>query len=373
MLALPRAMYVSLVCGRQQMGLSNGVDIGAGAIQQLGTAILLALGASLAGLVWWIAVANVLWIAAYMVASAHLFGWRAMLPGISTAVVRRNLRFSAHMASISLLSVAHSQAHRVAVSKLLPLADFGHYSFASTLAFRATLLNGAVAQAAFPALSALFGERNHTRLQAQYRKLQDLLCFGILPVFPAIIFMAIPLYTYVFDAAIARQLLAPTALLCLGFYMNGTLNIPYILSLAAGRPDIVNRANLQTLLIMLPTTFVLVWRLGLVGASLSWVVYHLFAYVYMVPRLCRDCLHTSPIAWYVHVARALGLGTLTYGVVFLAINRDASASLPALALGYAGASAVYLLGSYRYIGNDLRLTARDTLRGLRLSLQRRPL
>src|SRR5207248_5915560 len=85
-------------------------------------------------------------------------------------------------------------------------------------------------------------------------------------------FAALPLFSYLFNPSAAHLLLLPTALLCLGWYMNGTLNVPYVFSLAAGKPEISSRSNFLALFIVLPITFVLVLTLGLTGAALSWVV-----------------------------------------------------------------------------------------------------
>ena len=79
-------------------------------------------------------------------------------------------------------------------------------------------------------------------------------------------------------------------LLSVGTYMNGTASIPYMLSLALGRPDIGLRTNLWAMVIVLPIPAVLIYKFGLVGAGLSWVVYHVFLYVYMIPKVCRECL-----------------------------------------------------------------------------------
>ena len=87
--------------------------------------------------------------------------------------------------AISLLSLVHNQAAQVIVSKLLPIGQFGFYGFASSTVNRGTFITGAVAQAAFPSFSNLSRAGNRSALLTQYRKLQDLLCYGTVPVFAA--------------------------------------------------------------------------------------------------------------------------------------------------------------------------------------------
>jgi hypothetical protein len=138
--------------------------------------------------------------------------------------------------------------------------------------------------------------------------------------------------------------------------MNATLNVPYMLSLAVGRPDIATKLNLFALGAVLPVTVALVYAFGLPGAGFSWVFYHLFAYAYAVPRICRLCLEEEAWPWYGHVLRVLGLGALTYGVVWLVLVLTGSLTLVPIAIGYVAGSGLYLLGAYALMGAELKET-----------------
>lgn len=354
--ALPRVLYASLIRGKQRMGLTNGIDVVTAAVQQTGTLALLFLGAGVFIVVAWLSSIAVLCMLAYLVMAARIFGWAALVPGYSAYVVRKNLDFTAQMTVISVLSLVQSQADKVVVSKLLPVAVFGYYGFAATTASRATFVTGAISQAAFPAFSSRYHAGDKDGTFQQYRKLQDLVTFGTLPVFTGICFAALPVFGYVFTSQIAQRLLLPAAFLALGSYLNATLNVPYMLSLAVGRPDIATKLNLYALVIVLPVTAVLVYKFGLPGAGFSWVFYHLFAYAYAVPRICRECLEVEPWPWYGQVLRVLGLGGLTYGVAWVVLLMTGSFSTLALVLGYAVGSAGFLLGAYFLVGAELKTT-----------------
>src|SRR5205823_11242249 len=187
-------------------------------------------------------------------------------------------------------------------------------------ASRTTFVTRAISQAASPSYSGLFHSGDRQDLLIQYRKLQDLVTFGTLPVFAVIVFAALPVFGYIFRPEIAVTLLLPTAFLALGSYLNATLNMPYMLSLAVGRPDIATRQNVYALFTVLPVTIALVYFFGLAGAGFSWAFYHLFAYAYSVPRITRACLEQAPWAWYWQVLRVLSLGAVTYGVAWLVLG-----------------------------------------------------
>ena len=364
MVVLPRALYTSLFRGRQRMAINNTIDVMSTIGQQVGIVVLLKLGGGVFAFAAWISASALIWVTAYVVVAAGFFGWRTLLPRFDLGVVKRNLHFASLMMSNSLLALVHTSSANVIVSKLLPVADFGLYGFISSTVGRAGFVTAAITQAAFPSLSGLFAAGDREALLVQYRKLQDLVCFGTLPVFAGICFAAHPVYVYVFNPSVATRLLVPTALLALGFSMNAALNVPYITSLAMGRPQIAVRANIAALLVVLPVTAVLIAVYGIIGAAFSWVFYHLFAFAYMVPMICRQCLDLSPWRWYSHVLRPFVLAFAVYGLTWVIATSVFSYSIFGFALGYLVGSALFAAGAYLLIGAELR----ETLTRLRHTL-----
>jgi O-antigen/teichoic acid export membrane protein len=357
-LVLPKSFYASVLRGLQRMDLTNLIDVGASATLQFGIIVALFLGGDLLVVARWMAGATVLGLLAYLLMSARLISWHAMVPGFSLQVVRRNFHYASRMAFVSLLGTVQTQADRAVASKFLPLGAFGYYAFAYSMVAKGALVTGAVAQAALPALCELYKAGDRQALMSQYRKLHDLLCSATLPIFAAVVFASVPLFKYVLNAEAARMLLLPTAFLAIGFFMNGTLNSPYVVSLAVGRPDIAARLNFYALFAVLPVTIVLVYFFGLAGAGFSWVFYHLFGYAYGARRICRECLQISPWGWYLHVIKFIGCGVLTYGAAWAFQHHAWGDSIPGLVGSYLAGSAVFAALAYYFIGEELRLAFR---------------
>ena len=364
LVALPKTLYTSVFRGRQMMVLNNVIDVATSAAQQAGILLLLLGGSRVFVVAGWISASVILGTIAYVVVAARLVGWDTLKPAFSLDVVRRTIGFTGNMTVISITSLIHTQFAQVIVSKLLPIAEFGFFGFASSMVTRANFVTSAVAQAAFPSLASLFAAGDRPELLRQYRKLHDLVCYGTLPLFTGLCFAAVPVYTYVFNANVAQRLLLPTAFLALGIWMNATITIPYMLSVAMGRPQIVARQNVYALVIVLPATTLLILKLGIVGASLSLVVYHLFAYAYMVPRISRDCLESPVANWYLNILKVVGLGTLTYGPAWLAFLLTNLSSLPIAILAYAAGTVAFGVGAYRLIAPDLKQTIQRLPRSL---------
>ncbi len=354
LLTLPRSLYISLLRGLQEMGFVNSIDVGTLAAQQLGMIAILVIGRGPTTVALWLSAVYLLAIVAYLLACERFVPRRALLPGYSGEAIRRNLSFAGQMAITSTLGMVHMQSDKLAVSKLLHVGDLGTYAFASTLASGVSRVTTSVVQAAFPTFSALHQEGDRATLLRQYRRLHLMVTCVTPPFFAALTFGTTPIFAYVFNPPVARALVVPMALLCGGWYLNATLNIPFTLSQAMGRPDIGGRQNLLALAVVPPIAVLGVVLFGLRGAAFGWVCYQLFAYAYGVPRICRECLGTSPRAWYREVLRVTVVLAGTYGAAYWIALTAGRGSLCWLATGYLLASALYAGGIYVVAGRDLR-------------------
>lgn len=355
LVALPGGLYRALLVGLQHMGLTNLIDVAAKALQQAGIFLILLIHGNLFHVAYWIAGCMGVQIAVYWVVCTHFFSVRALLlPGFSLAVVKENIGYASGLMTITLCSWMVSEIDKVVVSKLLPLALLGLYTFTRGVVNQGALLTGAISNAIFPHFSALHGAGKTAELRNAYDKIQDLICFGTVPVFAAVPFAAIPVFSRVFDLRSAHLLLLPATFLCVGTYMNGTLMSPYIVSLAVGRPDITARQNVLALFIVPPVSAMAIYWFGLNGAGFSWVLYHIYAYSYGLPRICRECLGIAPRIWYWQVLRILMGGILIYGSAWLAVSYAGPLSVFHLSIAYSGATLVYVSFALFFMGQETR-------------------
>ncbi len=365
LLAVPQAFYVSVFRGIQRMGVPNLIDVVTSAINQAGIVLIIWVSGDAELVVWWIggisALRIVLWLA--MIASA--FGWRSLLPRWDASVIRKTRRFTLQMLALSLLATVQTQSDKFVIATMLPVGAFGVYALMYGTIARGSLLTSAVAQSAFPALSEFVAKGDRVALVEKYHRLQDLLCYGLVPLYALLAFGAFPLFTAVLGAPIAAALVVPSVLLAVGYYMNGMLNVPYYMALSTDRPDIVLRLNVLALFITLPVTVGLTWWLGFAGAAASWVWYHVFAFAYVIPKICRACIGIEPRAWFHHGFRVLAFAAITYGAAGLGIWLALAPSLLVLAIGYALATLAFGILSWRAIAVDSRTSLLAVLHSTR--------
>jgi O-antigen/teichoic acid export membrane protein len=274
------------------------------------------------------------------------------IPGYSSAIIKSNLKYTLQMAVISLTALAYLQTDKLLLSKILPIETFGYYYFAYGLVSKGALVTMAFSYAAFPYVSNAHNAGDADVLRAHYHKLQDALCLLTVPVFAAIWFASLPLFTYLFDRQVAQTLSLPTALMCVGFYMTGTLTIPNNVAFAMGRAGIVARQNCLAVVVLLPATYICVRTWGLVGASLSIVIYSLFCYAYSIPKICAECLGMPPARWYQKVLKGYALGFATYGFAYAALRSAHDLRVSSWFVAYLVATAAMLTGTYYCVGND---------------------
>jgi O-antigen/teichoic acid export membrane protein len=349
--SLPRSLYTSVLRGLERMEFNNAIDVAVTGLQQLGTLAILAFGGGLLDIAYWFAVCFAAGIVAYVGVAARFLGWRALSPNFAAEVIHRNRAYATSMFIVSAVAPIHLQADRLLVSKLLPFASFGFYTTASRLVGVGTLPAAAISQAALPSFSWLARSNDSAELTSQYRKLQALLCFGAVVVLAAIAFSALPLMSVVFNREVSNTLFLPTLVLCTGFFLNTTVQLPYMVALAMGRTVIVARTNVFGLFFVLPAAAALTYFLGLVGAAMTLVVLDIWIYAYMMPRVCAECLRIPVWSWYGQVARILVLAAATYGIGLLLATTAGSGSVAALLVGFVAATLAYLL----IAGRRLRL------------------
>ncbi|MFC1546340.1 lipopolysaccharide biosynthesis protein [bacterium] len=310
----PRGFYSSLINGLERMEFSNIITVLTTLLQQLGTiVIIIKFRGNLYHVAVWFAFCYSLSLLSFIIISGYFFSIKSIVFYYSGTVIKRNLDFIKKMIQVSILGLVNKQSDKLIASKLLSAGMFGYYGFVFNYVSKTNMLTTAIAKAAFPSISRLIGTGNNKELMVQYRKLQDLICFFTIPVYMIGIYSSLALLTFLFNKEIANLLFWPIVLLCLGFYMNGTLNIPYKFAIAKDKAEIIIRTSIYSLIIILPISFFLIHFFKLNGIALVWVSYNLFMSLYMLPRIYKECIFIPVRNWYLRLIKSFVLTIVTYG------------------------------------------------------------
>jgi len=362
LLAIPRAFYQAVLRGAERMGGPNIVNVASQAAQQFGIYFLAVGGVGLVALSWWVAAWFAVSTATSLLIARRAVPAGSLRPGWDAVSVRRHRGFAGSMAVVSATSVVQVQGDESAVSWTLPVQVAGYYATGAALLGRAQSLVTAAAEASLPAIT-----RSHLdvrqSLVVRYRKLHDLVCFGSLPLYAGIAFVSGPIFTRLFSLGAARSVEVPVALLAAGYFANSTVSALYITALATGRAGTVARVNVIATAVIFPVVIVLTHFFGMVGASVAWLMYGAATYSFMVPRLVRTCLESTPFEWFRLNARLVpSLAVFALGWVLLqAIGPD---RIAVVVVCLAATLVLHVVLSFVFVGPELRSTVQTAWAGI---------
>ena len=351
---LPKSFYDSLFRGLERMEFNNIISVATIGIRYIGIIFILGFEGSFFHVVYWFAACYVLEVLTYQILLAQFFSASAFIPGYFHSVIKRNAGFTSNMTLITLFLSIHQKIDKAIISKMMPIGALGYYGLAERIVTSGELLSSSVMSAAYPSFSALYNKGSHNKLMSQYKKLQDVLCFGNVPILAFISYMSLPILSYVLNEEVGRTLHLPVILLCLGTYLNATMRMPITASHAMGKPEIDRNANFYFLLMALPLSVVFIYYFGLIGASMVLISRVIFFYLYSMPRICSECLNCSVLEWYLHIFKIIILSSLTYGVTWLVMTLLNDFSIFMLCFAYISATVVFLIISYSIIDKDLK-------------------
>jgi O-antigen/teichoic acid export membrane protein len=268
----PLTMYQGGVMGLQRLVALHALNAAAVTLAVGGGIAIIAMAAPsiIALLAWQLAVAVV-----QLAATAALL-WYSMPGGgrplFRPALLRRVGGFAAGVAGITALGTLASQADKIVLSRTLPLAHFGYYMVAATLAAGLSVAFAPVFNAVFPRLSSLLASGDREGVRVTYRRGSQAMAALLVPlaaVIAAFAYEIILLWTGNAEAAAVAapvvRLLVPAAAL------HGLVHLPYAMQLADGwtKPALV--VNIVLVATLFPLLILLTPQFGGVAAGAIWL------------------------------------------------------------------------------------------------------
>ncbi len=354
LLAIPRAFYQAVLRGAERMGGFNIINVASQAAQQFGILFLAVAGVGLVTLAWWVTAWFVISMALSLLTARRAVPTGSLRPGWDPASVRRYRAFAGSMAVVSATSVVQTQGDESAVSWTLPVQVAGYYATGAALLGRAQALVTAASEASLPAIT-----RSHLdvrqSLVVRYRKLHDLICFGSLPLYAGIAFVSGPVFARLFSLGAARSIEVPVGLLAIGYFANSTVSALYITALATGKAGTVARINVLSTAMVFPVVVVLTHFVGMVGASLAWLMYGAMLYSFMVPRLVRSCLDSTASSWFKLNVRLVP-SVLVFALGWVCLQAFGPDRIAVVAACLVPALVLHVALSFVFVGPELRST-----------------
>jgi O-antigen/teichoic acid export membrane protein len=335
-LQLTGSFYSGGLVGLERLVAANALQVGWGVLRSGGAALVLwRVSPTLHAFFLAMIAANVV----YVIVVRATF-WRLIGAGrrarFRIDLLARTGRYAAAMAAWAAVSVLLTQLDRLAVSRLLPLETFAHYSLASTLAQVPTIVSAAIAVALFPRLTALAATGPPETLRGFYHAGCQLGAVAILPLgLTLAAFSSEVLLFWTRSPATAAAAGTAGTLLLVGSTVFAMQMIPGQLALAYGWAGIHLRIGIVSVAVMAPALWVLVERFGLLGASSAWLGLNLVTLPVLVIWLHRRVMPGATRRWLFNDVGLPLLATL----LVLAVARVLVPRTAAPMIGFLGALA----------------------------------
>jgi len=296
----PFSFYSGGLAGRQKQVLLGVLNIVMAALRGGGALVILWLVSPTieAFFLWQIL------ISAFQTALAAYFLWGSLpanghQPRFRKKMLLEIWRFATGVTGITLLSTILSQMDKIILSRMLSMETFGYYNVASTLAMTLYRFVGPVFSATFPSLTHFYELKNDLELANLYHKSAQLVSVLILPIALIIAFFSWNiLFLWTRDPVTAEKAHLLVSVLVIGMAMNGLMNIPYALQLAAGWTKLNFFVNLASVFVMVPLTVFFTQLYGAVGAASNWVIVNGAYILIIIPIMHQRLLKREMGEWY---------------------------------------------------------------------------
>ena len=236
----------------------------------------------------------------------RLHGWMPPRPpatsgeaGPLLAPLRRVWRFAGAVLVTNLCAAFMTQSDKLILSRALPLAEFGYYTFAFTLGTAVAVFTTPIFQAVSPRLTVDIASGDVNRLITTYRKASQTMAVIVLPLAAVMICHAHALvFAWTGDAVLAERSAALAAVFVAAYTLNSLVHVPAALALSHGWSGWAMVSNLLACLLVVPGVVIGLAYLGAIGAALANLGLNLLYFVVAVWFLHRRYLVGQWRAWF---------------------------------------------------------------------------
>ncbi|MFA5944458.1 MAG: oligosaccharide flippase family protein [Candidatus Thermoplasmatota archaeon] len=215
--------------------------------------------------------------------------------GWSLAAVRPVLGFSAGIAVTSIIWILVTQTDKLILSRLLLLAEYGHFTLGVLVAGGVLMATAPIATPLLPRLARMEAEGHHTQLLSLYRVSTQLVCvlaFALAATLAA--FARQILWAWTGDADASSDAAPVLALYAVGNAVLAIAAFPFYLQYAKGDLRLHVWGSIGFLVVLIPSLVTATLTFGTQGAAWTWLganVLFLVAWVPVVHRRFTPGLH----------------------------------------------------------------------------------
>jgi len=300
-LQFPFALYQAGLMGLQRQFLVNAITISTATLRTAGSIIVLAfISPTVTAFFTWQALVTFIQTGATV-----LLTWRVLASPVTARfrrpLLRQEWRFAAGVSANAIIGIFLTQSDKLLLTRIVPLAEFGYYMLAGTVAATLWWIIGPVNAALFPRFTQLIELGDDVRLCSLYHTACQVIAVVLLPVAVTLALFSRPIvFVWTQNAGAAEGCAVLIALLVTGTCINGLTSVAGFLQASAGWPQLLAYTNLGCAIVLVPAIPLLGIRYGGPGAASVWVVLNCVYLFVAVPLMHRRLLRGGLWRWYGH-------------------------------------------------------------------------
>lgn len=264
-------------------------------------------------------------------------------------VWREVLHYSKHVFAMRLANIVSSRLAQFFLGALSSAANVALYEVPVRVAETGSALLNRILQVFFPGFAAMDRVTEMDRIRRILLEANSLQLLAITPFFLGMALEGPTLLALWINPDFARQASGIIAVVCVNFWLSSLTNLPSILALALGMPDIVSKYSLIRMGVTLTVGYPLVANFGLMGAAVTLLLSELPALVMIPETLGRALDADAARAVYGRMARHFALAAALYAGYEWLLRPSAWYSpwmlIPAVGAYFGLALAIGLLGA----------------------------
>jgi O-antigen/teichoic acid export membrane protein len=297
----PQSLYSGGLVGLQHQVALNAINAVMGTIRSLGSVlVLMFVSRTIVAYFVWQILSSALQTGTLAVVFWRYLGERPQRPWFRRDVLVRLRPFLMGMTGTTILVLMTTQIDKVILSRILPLAVFGYYMLANSVATNLLRFVVPVQQAFFPQFADLVARGDKTRLTMLYHRMAQMLSVLTIPLaLMVVLFARQALYVWTGDPAIAARTAPIVVLLMFGTMINALMYAPYTLQIANGWTSLIFGYTAVSAVILVPALISLTYFRGALGAASVWPALNLGYVFFMVPLMHRRLIPREMGRWYV--------------------------------------------------------------------------
>jgi len=297
----PIGLYQGALIGAQRLTVSSGINMAMVTIAATGAVSILAfVSPTIEAFFIWQAFVGIVYAIAMRLAAWRIIGKVKQLR-FDGDKLKSVWRFTAGMTGIGLTALVFTQLDKVILSKMLGLAEFGHYMLATVVVSALYILINPVFNVIFPRMSALVTTGDTDKLTELYRLGTRMLASLLFPAAMVLAVFAEDLVCmWTGNPDLASSVAPIISLLAIGSSLHGVMYFPYALQLAYGNTGLALRINSILVLVLTPLLIFFALKYGALGGAVAWLMLHV-ANIFLATWLThRHFLIGQGGSWLIH-------------------------------------------------------------------------